>query len=360
MLNEGFVMAFASMFLVAGAFVVIILAVLFFIGLGMLIAGLVNSKRAKKVWPIVLDVLGSLCMLPFIILIIIGIVAYNKTNYDKMGILDEYDSLPEVWINESIVVESVAADQAMKSNVDAARKGDRDEFVECFSQETRDREGFEQYADDFLDVFPEGVTFKELKRSRTTSIGNVKYTGIRTGTAVYQGKFNGEWYFFTVQFAYYGSGHDEAKGVTYLAMMNLPGEANVIRGDAKPMMSDDSLYLFTYMPSSDEINARMVNNYAYLWNESDGPVVTKDEMREILTSYDTLQDAIDAGAIGHPNCVETTCFYYYELKPDHGEPRYAFVRTIGDYGHVSEAYVYTETTTDYEDPIVKYEKPDEN
>ncbi|SCW26619.1 protein of unknown function [Ruminococcaceae bacterium YRB3002] len=351
-------MAFASMFIVFIVLILIVLGIQFLVGLIMLIIGLVNSKRAKKVWPVLLDILGVVNMVPLIAAIVGTVYFYNWSQYNKEHMLEKYDSVPEAWMNESFITEQQAAGQALNALIAAASSGDRDEFVENFSEVTQEREDFDELIDAFMEEFPEGLSYEGFKRSTGRSLGTSEGYGTRSADATYRGKFNGEWYFIRIKYCYNGDSDDEI-GVFYLSMMNLSGEANYQFGDTEYNKNNDTLYLYAYMPGSDEVNARMINNYPKLWEESDGPVLTADEMREVLAGYDTLQDAIDAGAIGHPNCNPlyngvNLHEYYYELQPVNGEPRYAFIRTSGDYGAVQAAYEYTETSGDYDNPIVEH------
>jgi len=350
-------MAFASMFIVVIVIIFIVLALAFAAGLVMLIIGLVNSKRVKKVWPIILDIIGVLNMLPLIISIVGIVVFYNWSQYNKEHMLEKYDSVPQAWMNEMFISEQQAADQAFNALIEAANEGDRDEFVENFSEVTRDRDDFDEKIDDLLEVFPEGLTFEGFTRSSCKSLGSVYGNSTRTGDAVYKGKFDGEWYYIRIKFCYTGDDSDDVIGVFYMSLMNLAGEADYQFGDSEYNKDNDTLYLFAHMP--DDINARMIHNYPKFWQESDGPVLTADEMRDVLSRYDTLQDAIDAGELGHANCNPLyngvdLHEYYYELQPVNGEPRYAFIRSNSTYGAVLVAYEYTETGGDYDNPIVEH------
>ena len=354
-------MAFASMFLVFIFIIFIVLGIMFLAGLIMLIIGLVNSKKVKKVWPIVLDVLGIAGMVPLVVSVVGLGALFAWSQYNDEHMLEKYDSVPEAWMNESMVNEQKAAEQAINAFVTAAGNGDRDEFVENFSAVTRDRDDFDENVDAFLDAFPEGLTFDGLSRWRVASLGNENGGRTRAADATYRGKFDGEWYYIRIKYCYSGGDSDENMiGVYYLGLLDLAGQANSVYGDNEYHRDSDLVYLYTYMP--EDIDARMIDNYPELWQETDGPVLTADEMRDVLSNYDTLREAIDEGPLGEPNWNpvhdgSVSNEYYYELQSVDGEPRYAFIRTRGEYGPVISAYEYSETDGDYDNPIVAHVNP---
>ena len=348
-------MAFASMFLVVLAVVVIVLAVSFLLGLILFLVGLANKKKAQKdnkKWPIVLIILGILIMVPPLIITIIATVAAAKYDYDIEHMLEKYGTVTEAWENVE-VGDRKAADQSLEVIFDAADKGDRDAFVANFSQETRDLPGFDEAVDAFLEAYPGGFHGSEYYYNAHGRQETGKdWQGARHGCEC---DVNGVHYYITIGYIYFAEDTDKL-GVNYLTVMNIGGDASF--NDDASEFDKDSIFLMCYLPGPDEVNARRIDRNTFLWNESDGPVLTADEMRTLLAGYNTLQEAIDDGVLGHPNAVTIKNGfdlgrYYYELKPVDGEPRYAAIHTAGAYGRIFEAFECTETGGDFDNMIVE-------
>ena len=350
-------MACASMFLLALFTVFVILLAIFLFGLIVFIVGLANSgkiKRNNKKWPIVLMVIGVLNMIPPVIITIVLIILASVYNYRIEHMLDIYGTLPEAWKNVE-TVDRNAGNQAIDLLFQAADANDRNAFIECFSEETRDRDDFAEMVDAFLEAYPGG--FSETEFSYNAHGGTQSGDGWKGARYGYEGEVDGEFYYITVGYCYWSKEHPEMVGVNYLSVMNIAGDASYRNRLTEINPDNEDIYLYCYLPGPDEVNARRIDRYTYLWNESEGPVLTADEMREYLARFETLQEAIDEGGIGQPNCNPVynggvvSNEYYYELQPVNGEPRYAFIRTAGAYGRIIEAVECTPDDADFDNMI---------
>ena len=355
-------MAFASMFLVFMLVVIIILAATFLLGFVLFLVGIANTgkvkkdKKGKKKWPYVLSVLGVLTMIPPVIITVVVTILAFKYNYDIEHMLDKYGSVTEAWQNVSVMDEK-AGNQALEVLFAAADAHDRNKFMEQFSEQTRNDPDFISAVDKFFEDYPGDFSEKEFTYHGHG--GQTSFSNSRGGKREYECDVDGVHYYVTVGYVYQSEEHPEMVGIYFLTIMNVEGQAMSTYGDTDINKSNNDMLLMCYLPSSDEVSARRIDGYAYLWNPSDRPAMTKEEMRACLSQYETLQDAIDAGAIGQPNVIPLKDGfdlgnYFYELKSEDGEPRYANVKTIGAFGKIDSAYECTDTDSDYDDPIIKH------
>ena len=79
-------------------------------------------------------------------------------------------------------------------------------------------------------------------------------------------------------------------------------------------------------------------------------------MRDLLGKYGTLGDRELRNKIGDANVVckvfnNASYRHYYELKPENGEPRYAYIVCQTYYDKIYDAYVFTPTDTIYDNPL---------
>ena len=352
-------MAFASMFLVFLFVVIIILGISFLLGMILLIVGLANSgkvKKNKKKWPVVLSVVGALTMIPPVIITLIAVIAASKYNYDIEHMLDKYGTVAQAWQHVE-VVDTKAANQSLDLLFAAADANNRDEFVANFSQEMREDPRFNDAVDKFFEAYPGGFSGKDYYyNAHGGTTAGPDWKGAKRG---YECDVDGVHYYITIGFVYHSDEHPEKVGVNYLTIMNIEGQAMYSYGDTEINKNNEDIFLMCYLPTSDEVSARRIDRYAYLWNENDNPLMTKEEMREYLSQYETLQEAIDAGGIGQPNAIPINNgfelgSYYYELKSVDGEPRYAEINTKGHFGKIISAYECTDTTADFDDPIITH------
>ena len=348
-------MAFASMFIVVLLIAAICLFFSFVLGLVLLIIGLVNSSRVKKVWPIILDILGIMIMIPPVVITIVVVIAASKYNYNIEHMMEKYGTVTEAWKNVQVIDEK-ASNQAFEALFEAADAGDRDAFVANFSQEMREDPAFDDAVDAFFEAYPGGFADAELTYNahggRTTG---EDWSGAKRG---YECVIDGVHYYVTVGFVSHSDEHPEMVGINFFTVMNVEGYAEYTFGDTEINEDNEDIFLLCYVPGSDEVSARRINRYAYLWNESEVPPMTKEEMHDYLAQFTTLQEAIDAGGIGQPNVIPLRDGidlgeYFYELQPVDGEPRYADIQTSGPFGRIIVAYECTETSADYNDCIVE-------
>ena len=75
------------------------------------------------------------------------------------------------------------------------------------------------------------------------------------------------------------------------------------------------------------------------------------QMREYLKKYDNLSDL--SFEIGDPNVTKkysncTGYNHYYELTPENGEPRYAYICTSSPSGDFTYGYICSDSETFYD------------
>ena len=274
-----------------------------------------------------------------------------------------YDSVSERWKNEH-VSDNRAAEQAIEALIESADRGDRDAFAKNFTDELRGTSEFDSLLDDFFAEYPKGLSEVRLNGSGVSSSGSYNYGhNVLEGSTNYKCTLNGEWYIINLGFCYENTDEPEKVGVDFFTIMNT--EARAVHQDAYSRDSEhyENIHLLCDIRSSDEVNARMIGGYPKLWTDTDTEKLTADEMRELLSEYRSLGVPEVRDRIGDANAEEkffncTGYDYYYELAPENGEPRYAYICAAAPYGRIIDAYLSTPDETIYDDPLCPYIKPD--
>lgn len=278
-----------------------------------------------------------------------------------MGREKEYDSIVAKWKNET-VFEKEAADDALNAVLAAAEAKDHDEFAENFTDIVRSKTGFDGKVNLFLDAFPAGLSGAELEYSGGGAGGSSGEKGWRKGASCsYECTLNGEYYCLNVSFCFCSDENPEEIGVESFTVMNKNARAYHLG-----MASDDPDYfdridLLCDIKSEEEMPARLIGGTPYLWTETDVPKLTADEMRDLLGEYGTLgvkevRDRIGPANDTYKSFNNASYRHYYELQPENGEPRYAYIVCQTEYGKIYDAYVCTPYETLYDDPLYEMDR----
>lgn len=277
----------------------------------------------------------------------------------------EYDSVPERWKNE-YVSDNRAAAQAIKALLKSADDGDREAFAKNFTDELRARADFERLLDTFFASYPTGLSEVKLDGGGVSSSGSYRAGhDVQEGSTHYECTLNGEWYMINLGFCYENTDEPEKVGVDFFMIKNL--EAQAVHQDAYSRDSDhyDDIVLLCDIRSSDEVSARLIDGQAFLWTDTDTQKLTANEMRELLSKYRSLAAPEVSDRIGKANAERkffncTGYDHYYELVPENGEPRYAYICANSSYGRIIYAYLCTPEKTVYDVPaLCPYIKPED-
>ncbi|MGN0586125.1 MAG: DUF5104 domain-containing protein [Oscillospiraceae bacterium] len=336
-------MAFVSMIFVFLAIALIILGILFIAGLILLIVGIVNKRKPKnkgKKYPVVLIVIGSLLLvLPVgtaVTLTVSMTTSAVTTGIKRM----DYENVTDKWRNEWTTDNSAAAD-AIEELLSCADSGDRERFAKTFTPNIQQSEGFEGYLDDFFAAYPVGMSRCELDGGNVGSSGSYNYGhNIQTGSTSYTCVLDGEWYRIRMSFCYENTDSPDDVGVTFFSIENLGANA---------MDIDYDIPLVCNIKSG--VSARLIDNMAFLFEPTPDRVITVEEMTGYLAKYNTLYDI--SQEIGEPNVTKkysncTGYENYYELAPENGEPRYAYICTNSPTGRFLYGYICSDTETFYD------------
>lgn len=353
-------MAFVSGFLLFLFFIIIVLALAFFGGLTFLIVGIITKKVNKKgkVFPVVSIIIGILLMAPAVISVGCVATVGGVSAIKEQIALSKAQTLPETWIAKGYVDSRAAGSEAYIAAITAADHRDIETFKECFALSVRRDRDFDDAVDAFFEEYPGGIMSMGLlpsggasDRSDDGAHGSIAYLG-----------FSGDnWYIVSLSYCTEHEGHDEDVGITSLVIRDLGTQAqyNIAYNESGGTL--EKPYLLCDTDVEGEISARLIGNAAIIWNDDGRDLLSKDEIREILDTYDTLQDAIDAGALGEPQGAikyynHTGYYYFYELEPEDGEPRYVHIVTSEPYGDIGSAYycapdrtLYSESFNSQED-----------
>ena len=271
----------------------------------------------------------------------------------------EYDSIVEKW-QDGNTFEGEAADDAIGALFSAAAAKDHDEFKECFTEKLQSKAGFDGKVDAFIKAFPKELADAELTYSGGGAGGSFDDDNVERGaTYSYECTVNGEWYHVNVSFCYCNDKHPEKVGVERIFVTNLNAQAYHNDKASWDYNYYDKFDILCDIKSDAEMPARLIAGSAYLWNETDTPKLSEDQMRDLLNEYGDLGNREVREILGDANVIYkhsqgADYTLIYELKPVNGEPRYARIDCQTEYGKIYDAYVCTTTDTDYKNPLYEF------
>ncbi len=337
-------MALVSMYILLFLVIAIILCVIFLIGTVLLIIGLAKKKKADspvKTAKKGLIISGGIMMaVPTVITLVLIISVIGK----MFGLPLGNNTLPERW-QHSWVNDSQAANQAITELLSSSDKSDKEKFASCFTKELRDDPYFQDYVDAYFSSYPTGLSECELDGGSNGSSGSYNYGhNVQTGYASYTCQMNGDHYFITLDFCYENTDEPDKVGVTVFTVRNLESRAVYNKWHDE---TDNDPYLLCSIVSSDQVNARLIAGDAYEWTETDSRKLTVDEMKDLLDKVESINDDLFIETAGLPNAedIPGSEDYYYELEPENGEPRYAYIVTSRY--RIIYGYLCTPYETDY-------------
>ena len=217
-------MAFASMFLVFLGFVVIVLGGMFFLGLLLLIIGIVrrkNPKNAGKKSPIVAIVLGVLLLMPPVGtgMLIGGVIVKDFIVSHR-----DYEVVTDEW-RAHYVVPGEAVRDVTEGLLEAAEDNDRELIAKNFTKTARESLGFERQLDSFLESVPKGKA--EISSKKTVKGVNYERTYHNTKENQYYSEtlavtIDGEEYYVYAYFCMKNEDPDEI-GLIFFCLQNEKG-----------------------------------------------------------------------------------------------------------------------------------------
>lgn len=318
-------MAFASMMFVVLMIFGIFLIFLFIVGMIFLIVGIVNRRKQKyagKESPTACIVLGVVFLfLPVGTAILVGI-SFAGSLFSNLSENASYESVTDEWRSGKYIGDTRACKEAIEGLLGFADAGDRDSFEKMFTPKLQESEDFQTTVDAFFSAYPNGLSNCEREGGNAMTSGSTNYGVVVEKTSTYYTCFlDGEWYYIGLGFCLKNTESPEDVGVTFFCIENL--EANAIDRE----YGEDE-FLVCEIMDENEISARLINGRGYLFTPTPDRSVTVAEMKELLAQYDDLDDLSDR--IGEPNVSKpvynsTGDDYYYELVPEDGKPRYAYI-----------------------------------
>jgi len=316
---------------------IVVLIILFFVGLILLVRGLLKKPLAEYSGsnkPKVLMIIGTVMLcIPLVAIVgvsVWGISSSVSTWYSRA----HYQCVPDIWRNES-VSQTSAEDEIIKALLTSADKGSRDVFARNFTPEMQKAKGFDKAVDDFLAAYPVGLSeCKKNDKTRPDSDSYETEATVKTDSLSFRCDLGETNYFIILEYCYRNDDHPEKVGVTNFKVMNLEAAAVYYDGE-----SGNAAYSFPVcdIKSSSEYNARLIGGRAYLWTPTDTPRISADELRHILEKTNRLDDPILKYSIGEPNlCIKqpdsTEYGYFFQLTDLNGEPCYAYFQTDSERG----------------------------
>lgn len=335
-------MAFMSimlMLLASLAFIGLALGFLFLVGMIFLILGLVIRRKPKyagKKSPIVCIVIGVIFLIPPIgaaILIEINMIA---SLFSGLSPNSSYGNVTDGWRSGKYIGDTRACEEAIENLLDFADAEDRDSFEKMFAPRIQEREDFQTVVDGFFRTYPKGLSLCDLEGGIGPSRGSVNH-GVRVEhtSASYTCFLDGEWYYIGLGLCYRHTESPEEVGVTFFCIENL--EANAVDRE----YGEDE-FLSCEIRDANDVCARLIKGRGYLFTPTPDRSITTAEMQTYLAQYDDLDDLSDR--IGEPNVTKsvynaTGDDYYYELVPEDGAPRYAYICADPITGEIYYTYI---------------------
>lgn len=340
---------------------IVILIILFFVGLILLVRGLLKKPLAEYAGsnkPKHLMIAGTVLLcLPLVAIAgisIWGISSSVSTIYNRA----HYESISDVWRHES-VSQSKAEDDIIKALLVSADNGSREAFSKNFTLEMQKEKGFDKAVDDFFAAYPVGLSkCKRNDKTRPDSAEIVNEATLKTDSLSFRCSLDGKEYFIILEYCYRNDGNSDKVGVTRFRVMNL--EAAAVYYDDESSNAADPFPVCD-IKSSSEYNARLVGGRAYLWTPTDTPKLSADQLRNVLEKTNRLDDPIFMYNIGEPNLIikqddSTEYGYFFQLNDMDGAPCYAYFQTDSERGNILWAFLCTPYEVDYDNPLVEYKE----
>jgi len=278
----------------------------------------------------------------------------------------EYDNLSDQWTKE-FVTEKYAIDDAFERLLKAAEDGDKEAFIKCFTPERQKELVFSRLVDSFFDNYPKGLGKEKMDIRPGGAGGSIKGDKIiKKAGGRAEVWCDGKYYRIDAGVCFVYSDEPGKVGVESFSIRNMEALAVYIDYTNKfdeydPEKMEDPL--ICDIKSPDEVCAKMINGCPYLWEDTDTPKLTVEEMRQLLTEYRDLSSPEVRNKIGLPNARlkqsnSTGYDCFYELQPVNGEAHYAHITTKTELGDIIDAYDCTADGYDLDNPLCPWIKPD--
>ena len=336
-----------------------VLVILFFLGLILLVRGLLKKPLAEyegKKTPAVFITTGIVFLcLPIVVIMglaVTGISSSVKTLYDRA----HYECVPDIWRKES-VTQSNAEDEIIKALLLSADKGNRDTFSLNFTPELQKKKGFDKAVNDFFDAYPVGLyECKKTDKTRDTSDADDGNGDVKTGSLSFSCVLKEEWYFIDVRYCYRNAEEPDKVGVTGFRVMNL--EAAAVYYNKEEAYSNAAAFPVCDIQSSASVSARLIGGRPYLWESSAASSVTGDQLRVLLKDGGRLDSPVLKTLLGEPGVVikhsdSAEYGYFYEIAAKEGDPRYAYFQTDSESGNILWAFLCAPDRVNYDNPLYK-------
>ena len=314
-------MAFVSLLAVYFVIIIVIFAILAFIGTVLLVIGLVKRKKAAqqgKKYPYVFIVLGILFLAPPVLTVGgILVTAVATTVRGKIADTIGYENCVDRW-KDRWVSESVAEEAMLEEFIEAAESRDKDALMALYTDEIQNDAELSGQVDDFLAGYPGGFSADDFETDGASSESGEGKTYFNVD---YEGVKDGEYYYISFSACCVNDEHEEQIGLRYFYFKS--EKAVVLENKKEYEDRTDSQYILAMFDVEGAFETRRVwgNPFEYM------PVdrqLTKEQMIDALKKVHTIEELEEI--IGEPNgSDERMSEVLYELVPEGGEPQYAVV-----------------------------------
>ncbi len=322
-------MAFISLIAVYLLIFIVILAILAFIGIVLLVFGLVKRKKAVqrgKKYPYVFIVLGILFLAPSV-LTLGGVIITAVSTAVQVKIADTigYDNCVDRWKNRWIS-ESEAEEMMLEEFIEAAESRDKDALMALYTGEIQNRGELSGQVDEFLSGYPGGFSADDFESDGAHSEGG---GGETIFDSDYEGVKDGEWYYISFGACCMNDDNEDKIGLQYFYFKSEKAKVLEDRNDYEYPV--DSLYIDAEFQVEGEYETRRVGDYPFEFVPVDRKL-TKEQVIDAVKSARTIEELTEI--LGEPNgSNERMRELLYELVPEDGKPRYAVI-VHDNYGRI--------------------------
>ena len=322
-------MAFISLIAVYLLIFIVILAILAFIGIVLLVFGLVKRKKAVqrgKKYPYVFIVLGILFLAPSV-LTVGGVIVTAVVTTVQVKIADTigYDNCVDRWKTRWIS-ESEAEEAVFKEFIEAAESRDKEALMALYTGEIQNRAELSGQVDEFLAGYPGGFSADDFESDGASSGSG---GGEAHFDADYEGVKDGKYYYISFGACCVNDDNEDKIGLQYFYIKSEKAKVLEDRNDYEYAI--DSLYIDAEFPVEGEFETRRVGDYPFEFVPMDRKL-TKEQVMDAVKSARTIEELSEI--LGEPNgSNERMHELLYELVPEDGKPRYAVI-THDNYGKI--------------------------
>ncbi len=328
----GFVFTLAFMGMIS--VILVILGGLALMGVALLIVYLVQRSKKKKRGekaskaPLIASILFLILPVGAAVWFLISVIA---NHFERMS----WNNFRDEWKNSSYVTDTGARHDAVEAFFEAADKGDKEAIRLMFTENIQKSASLEKQIDDFLAVYPGG-----LSAGKTGGWGGMS-GGVDPADLYQSGEIelDGEIYHISIGLCYQNSERPDLVGIEYIHINSQ--EAEAFECDSGFTIDTDRTFIRGNFQEYDEFEARVIGPHTYAYVEMDR-VLTKAQIDEAAENSRSFADM--AEKIGEPNadCIRLGWAVYGISDEKYAYAMVSYDERFGTRGKIYRVSYYEE------------------